>query len=824
MDKADSRRNVVVDPKTIELIERVVYDEARGEGPEGRNAVRAVIYNRLAANRRDFGGNTVLGVLNAPKQFQGVMEKGKGDVRRLTIPEDIRENYMQEHVAFVRGGEDPTNGATFFQNPGAARNPYSADGGTQIGKHVFYDNYRGNKVDVPEFAVALRGYGKSKPTPEVTGEVTPKATAQAPQRKIVDASKEGAQIGLERAASAAIPDFLRALNPPQESLAQGSTPVRAPNPRATAVPERPLAAPQGAQRQSGIQRIERASELNPIRMNKGGMAVKEEDDGGMLFPKLSRSSEPAPTADREEALKGASRVVDLATDFIPVVGEAKSAVDAYNSAKEGDYVGAGLGALGAIPGIGMMARGVNAGRKASKAGEDAFKPLSKADAPVATKEKSTSSSPLDKPLVADEMSESYKALNSALSKYTPEKTVKAYKLFRTNPDKPGELFPLFVNAEKGVPVGAWVDAEVGPLSAGGKVKSKIGELAYRPGWHAGDNVAATHIGGKSQPGVTAPDYRPAHQVWAEVELPDDVDWQSVADSRASLVKSGPNKGKLNVKEAHITDQLPEGGFYRYKTNSNMQGSWLIGGSMRVNKPLDLQEAKAIQKQTGIDDLPSLPEVIEQKKLKLKDLNQEAVKELKAFYPDKYQELADPSTFKSLTTPKMAKGGLIENEDDMKLNKFACGGMMAPDTIVGYEEESGNEIPFGSTASEVADDIPVMMSEGEVVLPGDVVRWHGLKHIMEMRQEAKMGLMAMAMEGQIQTYDEDTEGAEEEDTSYETPEGNEVDIAQHEVIEEEMEYGDDEDLDYSTDIEDLVGDEELIVVIRKDPAAFKSNKY
>jgi len=179
----------------------------------------------------------------------------------------------------------------------------------------------------------------------------------------------------------------------------------------------------------------------------------------------------------------------------------------------------------------------------------------------------------------------------------PKNTVKAYKLFRVHPKHPGKLFPLFVNANEPVEMNKWVDAKEGEM-AGDKVKSKIGPLAYRPGWHAGDLPVATHIGEKSDPNLTAPDVRPANHVWAEVEMPHDVDWQSVANER------GMNpKGKLIARNAHITDQIPKGGHYRYKTNSNMTGNWLIGGAMKVNRVLQDKEVKAINKAAGASDLP-----------------------------------------------------------------------------------------------------------------------------------------------------------------------------------------------------------------------------
>lgn len=179
----------------------------------------------------------------------------------------------------------------------------------------------------------------------------------------------------------------------------------------------------------------------------------------------------------------------------------------------------------------------------------------------------------------------------------PKNTVKAYKLFRVHKDHPGKLFPLFVDANTPVEMNKWVDAKEGDMKDG-KVKSKIGALAYRPGWHAGDLPMATHIGEKSDPSVTAPDRRPANHAWAEVEMPDDVDWQSEATRRGTNAQ-----GKVIPVKAHITDQIPKGGHYRYKTNPNMTGNWLIGGSMKVNKVLSDAEVARINNKAGLADLP-----------------------------------------------------------------------------------------------------------------------------------------------------------------------------------------------------------------------------
>ena len=69
--------------------------------------------------------------------------------------------------------------------------------------------------------------------------------------------------------------------------------------------------------------------------------------------------------------------------------------------------------------------------------------------------------------------------------------------------------------------------------------------------------------------------------------------------------------------------------------------------------------------------------------------------------------------------------------------------------------SGNDVPPGSTRAEVRDDIPAMLSEGEFVMPADVVRYFGLEKLMEMRQEAKLGLKKMEAMGQMGNSEEAT---------------------------------------------------------------------
>ena len=69
--------------------------------------------------------------------------------------------------------------------------------------------------------------------------------------------------------------------------------------------------------------------------------------------------------------------------------------------------------------------------------------------------------------------------------------------------------------------------------------------------------------------------------------------------------------------------------------------------------------------------------------------------------------------------------------------------------------SGNKVPIGGTKKGVRDDVPAMVSEGEFIFPEDVTRYIGLDKLMQLRQEAKMGLKRMEKMGQMGNGDEAT---------------------------------------------------------------------
>ena len=97
--------------------------------------------------------------------------------------------------------------------------------------------------------------------------------------------------------------------------------------------------------------------------------------------------------------------------------------------------------------------------------------------------------------------------------------------------------------------------------------------------------------------------------------------------------------------------------------------------------------------------------------------------------------------RSPTLREFNKGGTAMR-DQMEMN-FALGG-----TAETIDPVSGNDVPPGSLPVEVRDDIPARLSEGEYVVPADVVRYYGVKFFEDLRTQAKMGLQQMDADGRI----------------------------------------------------------------------------
>jgi len=147
-----------------------------------------------------------------------------------------------------------------------------------------------------------------------------------------------------------------------------------------------------------------------------------------------------------------------------------------------------------------------------------------------------------------------------------------------------------------------------------------------------------------------------------------------------------------------------------------------------------------------------------------------------------------SKYEEVTGEAIQKAIKDDELIEMSHGGMACDGMMS-------DPYSGNDIPMGSSAENVRDDIEVMISEGEYVLPANVVKWHGLKYIMGMQSEAEMGLMSMYDTGLIQyTDEEDASEPEEVEAQDDTPEEEiEVEVA---AVKVDDKLDDDEEVEES----------------------------
>ena len=99
-----------------------------------------------------------------------------------------------------------------------------------------------------------------------------------------------------------------------------------------------------------------------------------------------------------------------------------------------------------------------------------------------------------------------------------------------------------------------------------------------------------------------------------------------------------------------------------------------------------------------------------------------------------------------TKPNYAEGGTVDMNRQMEMAFMKEGGLK--DDGMKVDPVSGNEIPPGSMAKEVRDDIPAQLSEGEYVVPADVVQFYGVKHFEDLRNKAKNGLKQMENDGRI----------------------------------------------------------------------------
>lgn len=283
------------------------------------------------------------------------------------------------------------------------------------------------------------------------------------------------------------------------------------------------------------------------------------------------------------------------------------------------------------------------------------------------------------------MDEDYLAEKVSDKDYSESKKGIAYKVFQF---KDGKLYPPMVaNAgNKDTPVGVWLDAEPGEFVEidglqrvvqrgvkGDKLRQRVANLdnlspeerkaevkkiksstlAYRPGWHLGDEPRAAQFdreasweildelpeGVEVSGNVTNEDtlakkgtpgnigkyflikstgkyahifggngqvFFPYNFVWAECEYVMDIDYQDEAMSY------GYRNGKKFQHSLAGLPRVPEGGSYKYRTNPRPDTvPWVITGAIKVTKLLDdydvqqILGSKAPERQGGDKTLAEL---------------------------------------------------------------------------------------------------------------------------------------------------------------------------------------------------------------------------
>lgn len=126
-------------------------------------------------------------------------------------------------------------------------------------------------------------------------------------------------------------------------------------------------------------------------------------------------------------------------------------------------------------------------------------------------------------------------------------------------------------------------------------------------------------------------------------------------------------------------------------------------------------------------------------------------------------------------PTLFNEGGMAMDDQMEMVFKSSRGYALGGAVEEVDPVSGNEVPTGSLPEEVRDDIPARLSEGEYVVPADVVRYYGVKFFEDLRSQAKMGFDTMEANGRI--------GGEPMGMEIVEPEDMQFDMSELEVVDD-----------------------------------------
>tara|TARA_R100000406_G_scaffold49310_1_gene33292 strand:+ start:282 stop:2963 length:2682 start_codon:yes stop_codon:yes gene_type:complete len=225
-----------------------------------------------------------------------------------------------------------------------------------------------------------------------------------------------------------------------------------------------------------------------------------------------------------------------------------------------------------------------------------------------------------------------------------------------------------------------------------------------------------------------------------------------------LIKGPPNKetadkatakSKQISKQIGIARQMKQGGTMAKKAQ---QGLGILPMTKKQSNP------------TGNKNQPAQKIPQRGAAPKVADPRDEAIKLVsKKYEQDKKQGGVSPMTMMPLVPQPLQPMPTEMVPPEQQPTPMKKGGMkdkkglaVVIDMQPSYEEASKGtpaDPPPGATADEVRDDQHVLLSEGELVVPANVVRYHGLGMYEGLRREALQGLSEMEQSGQVDYVDD-----------------------------------------------------------------------
>ena len=148
--------------------------------------------------------------------------------------------------------------------------------------------------------------------------------------------------------------------------------------------------------------------------------------------------------------------------------------------------------------------------------------------------------------------------------------MRTYKLCRI---RGGKLYPLYVEANRETVMGEWLKARIGELYDETHVKSKLGPLSLRPGYHS-CSVPFTDWIGKKEGNILV---QRKDSVWCECDV---------------------EGNELTVTDRYGLRTIPNGWYY-FRTRPKQPFPWIISDRIYIRRRLTHDEVEKICLEHGV---------------------------------------------------------------------------------------------------------------------------------------------------------------------------------------------------------------------------------